>query len=371
MYKRLSPLKKTIIKLAILISIFPAIDGFAQKKTLWKFATGSAIYSSPVISKELIYFGSADHHLYALDKVSGKLKWKFLTKGQVHSSAAIHEDIVVFSSADGNVYALNKNNGKQLWKYETGGEKIYDVWDYYLSSPVIHQNMVYVGSGDSVIYAIDVRSGEKSWSYKTGGIVHATPVVKDNKVLVGSYDGFFYALDAQNGKLIWKFKTVGDAYFPKGEIQKAALVTNSTVFFGSRDFNIYALDLKTGTGKWNMKERGSWIIATPLLYQDNIYFGTSDTHQFYCMSEKSGKIKWTLPLNMRVYGTALIMDNQLVFGCFNGKIYFVDPESGRVKDTFQTQESKDKYSILFDNQDKFRNDVYDQDYLAGEKKILA
>ncbi|KIO77737.1 hypothetical protein TH53_07320 [Pedobacter lusitanus] len=74
---------------------------------------------------------------------------------------------------------------------------------------------------------------------------------------------------------------------------------------------------------------------------------------------------------MRVYGTALIMDNQLVFGSFNGKIYFVDPETGLVKDTFQTAESKNTYSALFDNQDKFRNDVYDKDYLAAEKQILA
>jgi outer membrane protein assembly factor BamB len=312
-------------------------------------------------------------YLYAVDKASGKLIWKFETKGAVNSSPAIHQNNVIFSSADGIIYSVDKNTGKLVWKFKTKGEQRYDLWDYYLSSATISDNVAYIGSGNSTIYALRADSGKMLWSYKTNGVVHATPVLKDNTVFVGSYDGNFYALNSQSGKLIWKFKTVGDAYFPKGEIQRAALVHNNTIIFGSRDYNIYAIDAKTGTGKWNMKERGSWIIATPLLYNNNIYFGTSDTHRFYCMSAESGELKWTLPLNMRVYGTASRIDNEIVFGCFNGKVYSVDAASGKNRAIFQTEESKKRYSTLYTSDDEFRKDfeLYGKDYVANEKQILS
>ncbi|WP_316819127.1 PQQ-binding-like beta-propeller repeat protein [Pedobacter nyackensis] len=358
--------------LIILCSIF-AKNTRAQQQVLWKFPTNAAIHSSAIISANLIYFGSADSSLYALDKNTGKLKWKFKTNGKIHSSPAIHHNKVVFSSADGKIYALNKDNGQITWTFQTNGEKVYDIWDYYISSPVINNNTVYIGSGDHHIYAINASTGKKLWAYQTNGIVHATPIVKDTVVYTGSYDGNLYALQSTTGKLIWKFKTVGDVSFPKGEIQKAAIIHNNAIIFGSRDYNIYSLNLKTGTGNWNMKERGSWIIASPLLYKNNIYFGTSDTHRFYSMNAETGEIKWTLPLNMRVYGTAISINDQIAFGCFNGKIYFVDPESGKVKSTFQTEESKKTYASIFDEQDHLRKeiDLYGADYIKTEHSILA
>lgn len=357
----------------LLCCALTSLTTFAQNDFLWRFPTDSAIYSTPVVSGAHVYFGSSDTYLYAVTKSAGKLNWKFKTNGKVNSSVALTEKSVLFTSTDGNIYSVDKTNGKLVWNFKTGGEQRYDLWDYYLSSPVVFNNVVYVGSGDSSIYALDAVHGKKIWQYKTNGIVHASPVVKDSTVFIGSYDGWFYALNAKNGSLRWKFKTVGDAYFPKGEIQKAAVIHKNTIFFGSRDFNIYALDLITGTGKWNMKERGSWIIATPHFYNDNLYFGTSDTHRFYCMNAESGEIKWTLPLNMRVYGTASSIGSQVLFGSFNGKVYFVNSETGKINSTFQTPESKKLYAGLFDADDHIRKDVdlYGKDYLITEKKILA
>lgn len=76
---------------------------------------------------------------------------------------------------------------------------------------------------------------------------------------------------------------------------------------------------------------------------------------------------------MRVYGAASIMNKELVFGCFNVRIYFVDPESGKINASFQTEESKKYYTALFDDKDKVKKDI-DPDgknYLEVEKRILA
>lgn len=345
----------------------------AQDSLLWKFAARSAIYSSPVIDGGIIYFGSNDSNFYALDKNTGAQKWSYKTKGQLKSQACIYKGSVIFNSSDGLIYALDKNNGSPAWQFKTKAEKTYDLWDYYLSSPVVFEDLLYIGSGDSCVYALKAGTGKLVWKYKTMGIVHASPVIAGKKLLIGSFDGYFYALDYKTGKLVWKFNTIGDVYFPKGEIANAAAVYKNSVIFGSRDYNIYALDINSGTGLWNMKERGSWIVATPFVHNDAIYFGTSDSHRYYCMDAVNGDIKWTLPLNMRVYGRAAMNGNKIFFGCFNGKLYGTDYQSGKVEYLFQTPESRARYNSVYTDSDKFKDDfnLYGNNMEQSEKTILG
>jgi outer membrane protein assembly factor BamB len=338
----------------------------------WKFKTGGKIYSTARAFNNAIYFGSEDRHVYALDSKTGSLLWKFETGAAIYSSPAISENKLFILSMDGNLYALS-TKGKLLWKFKTGGEKIFDTWDYYQSDPIVRGDTVYFGSSDYNIYAVKASSGKLCWQYKTGGMVHASPVLKNDSLFIGSYDGFLYALSADSGKLLWKFHSIGDAYFPNGEFQKAPLLHDNTLYVGSRDYNIYALDANTGRGKWNMKERGSWIIATPFQHNKLLYFGTSDSHAFYCMDAEYGEMKWKLPLNMRVYGSAVFANGLIWFGCFNGKLYGVDPLTGTINKVFQTESSRLKYASVYDSSGTFRKDfqLYGNDYLLGEKKLLS
>jgi outer membrane protein assembly factor BamB len=247
------------------------------------------------------------------------------------------------------------------------------MWDYYLSSPVFHQNNIFIGSGDGFIYCIDPEKGDLIWKYQSGGIVHATPLCTDSLVLTGSFDGYFYALDNNTGALKWKFRTVGESYFPVGEIQCGAVLYNNAVIFGSRDYNLYALNISTGRGLWNMKEKGSWIIATPIVYEDKLFVGTSDSHRFFALNAGNGDELWSIPLNMRVYGSAVLHEGYLYFGCFNGKLYRVNPQTGTYRVVFQTPESKKNYSSIYKTDDTFRDDfqLYGKDMHKNENTILS
>lgn len=343
----------------------------AQPVLQWKYATRGRVNAKPLIHENRLYIGSLDSVFYALDKSTGSKIWEFRSDGAIGSSASISGKLVLFGSADGNLYALDTNSGQPVWVFSSGGEKIKDIWDYYLSSPVVSNGVVYWGSGDGHLYAIDADNGKLKWKYKTGGIVHADPLVTDSVVYIGSFDGIFYALSADKGEVIWKFRTVGDAYFPDGEIQKGAIIDQDVIYFGSRDYNIYALDAKTGRGRWNMKEYGSWIIASPLSYRGNLYFGTSDTHRFYCLRKSDGRIIWSIPLNMRVYGSAVAHEDIIWFGCFNGKLYGVDYATGKMRHEFATDGCKTNYSSVYQENSEFRStfELYGKDYLESEKTI--
>jgi hypothetical protein len=55
----------------------------ASGKELWRFAAEDSIFSTPVVAGGVVYFGSADHFIYAVDTQTHKVKWKTKTGGAV------------------------------------------------------------------------------------------------------------------------------------------------------------------------------------------------------------------------------------------------------------------------------------------------
>ena len=66
----------------------------------------------------ILFAGSDDNNLYAIDAVKGELKWQFPTLGKVYTPAA-KNGMVFAASYDNNIYALDYN-GNQKWKSNTG-----------------------------------------------------------------------------------------------------------------------------------------------------------------------------------------------------------------------------------------------------------
>lgn len=362
---------KNYIVLLVLTLNLTVFFAFGQKTVLWQFKTDERVYSTPKIDNDIIYFGSGDQHIYALELKTGKLLWKYKTDGKVHSSATTNERHVFFSSTDGNLYCLDKTTGDLIWKFESQGEKQYGLWDYYLSSPQVEENIVYWGSGDNHIYAINTINGQMIWSYKTNDIVHADPVIHQEGVYIGSFDGNLYKLNKYNGALVWKFKTIGARYFPKGEIQKAVYIHNDLIYFGSRDYNLYVVDAKNGNGVWNYRQPRGWIIATPVIYKNYVYFGSSDGHKFFCFDINSANKVWEIPTNMRIYSQAKSYGEEILFSSFDGKIASVNYATGEQNWEFQTDASKANYSKIYKADGTFQDDfvLYGKDYLESERMI--
>jgi outer membrane protein assembly factor BamB len=62
--------------------------------------------------------------------------------------------VVYVGSLDNNVYALNASTGAKLWSYTTGGP-------IYYSSPAVVNGVVYVGSYDGKVYAFGLKQGSE------------------------------------------------------------------------------------------------------------------------------------------------------------------------------------------------------------------
>jgi outer membrane protein assembly factor BamB len=155
--------------------------------TLWSYTTGNYLESSsPAVAGGVVYVGSNDNNVYALNATTGALIWNYTTGGGVgYSSPAVADGVVYVGSYDDSVYALNAATGALIWSYTTGG------WVY--SSPAVSGGVVYVGSNDHKVYALNAATGALIWSYTTGSHVDSSPAVAGGVVYVGSHDGKVYA----------------------------------------------------------------------------------------------------------------------------------------------------------------------------------
>ena len=123
------------------------------------------------------------------------LKWTYATGDLVCGSPTVVNGVLYIGSWDHKIYALNADTGSKLWSYATP--------DRVCSQPAVVGGVVYVGSYGATFLALDAGSGAKLWSYIAGDSVFGASVA-NGVVYVGSFDHNVYALDASSGERLWK-----------------------------------------------------------------------------------------------------------------------------------------------------------------------
>ncbi len=290
----------------------------------WSFQTGDAIWGAPTVQDGVVYIGSDDKNLYALDASSGEVKWKFATDDIVRSTPALANGNIYFESDDGYLYAVNAQTGEQAWRTDIGNtteREVPDekarVFDYLQSSPTIADGTLYIGSADGYVYAVDAANGQIHWKFDTTKPVRATPTVADGVVYVGSWNGFFYAIDAATGEVRWMYaaSSVGNPDYFVRPIQSKALVTDGLVICASRKASAFALDIQNGQLKWEHRYGASmWVESSPMLQDDIIYIGSSGSQFVLSLEAETGKPRGFLQNLTFNWGTPALVDNTLYVG---------------------------------------------------------
>lgn len=311
----------------------PAHTSVAEQSPLpplkfkWKFATGAPIFSSPIAYNNVVYAGSYDKSMYALDANSGKLLWKYDTGGEILSTPAAADNRVFFGSKDNSIYALDASTGKLLWKYDTGGP--------VLTSPAVVANKVYIASMDLYIYCLDAATGKREWrmkliDYEAYGGIFSSPAVYKGSVFIAGKNGSVYSISMNSGGKNWTFKTNSSIYATPAIIDDVLYIT-------SYDRTFYAMDVKTGKVKWRKNLENDLVYASPVV-----------THRSITIAFKNGAIKTydrisgietaSFKLPNGISSTPVSTDNGkiLLVGCEDGIFYAMDAKDGNIFWKFTT-----------------------------------
>lgn len=225
-------------------------------ESLWLFRTEDFVMAPPVVVDSVVFFGSRDGNVYAVDASTGNEIWRFVTDGEVEASPAVVNDVVYIGSEDGNIYALAASSGIEIWRFSTGS--------VVSSSPAIVDDTLYLGSNDGNFFAIDIISGSVNWRTLIDP-APKTPAFLGGVVYVATVAGRVYALDAASGKILWDFTAFG-------LVTSVPAAIGDTVIFGSGYGFIYAIDAMSGIQRWQISNDES-SFSSPSVVDGVVYIG--------------------------------------------------------------------------------------------------
>jgi eukaryotic-like serine/threonine-protein kinase len=317
----------------------------AIQQIKWKFKTGGIIRSAPDISGGLAVFASDDGFLYALDVNSGNELWRFSLQSSaiarrlpapdppyeydyLQSSPVYHNGVIYIGSANGMLYAIDHKSGKELWHFKTN-QRI-------RSTPAVYKNNIYFGSWDGNVYAVSIKSGREIWQFDCGGIIQSSPAVGAGNIFIGSRSAKIFALNAETGEQKWVFNHKDGSW-----VESSPVFDKGIVYIGSSDaLKLWAFDATTGEIIWVFKT-GGWSWGKPAIANGVVYIGSISAYPyyfegvdlkagFYAVDEVTGKKLWNITpdtvkgyITGGVFSKAEVADGIIYIGSIDGYLYAV------------------------------------------------
>jgi photosystem II stability/assembly factor-like uncharacterized protein/outer membrane protein assembly factor BamB len=339
--------------LAVVAQSLPAKT--SQPATLgWRINFGES-GSNPVMADGILFVGSADGAVYALDPKTGETKWRFQT-GESLSPATSGPQIITVprgSSVNDQINAGVIAAEEQAKKQKPEGIRRVDM------TPAVENGTVFIGAGDHVFYAIDAATGKKKWSYVAGSGMACSnytscpkpaPVLKKGAVYLMTEEGL-HALDAVTGNRKWLFRSPEEMNNGTARIDPAGFVlgddgvfVTATIRRGGTAWkrSIYALDPESGKQLWAAGMDDVESISAPIRAEGLVFFSGEERFldnqdrirqgrkaTIYAIDAANGRTKWKVGTETE-YGTPqLASSGNTIYFSTDKNLLALELETGR------------------------------------------
>lgn len=202
-----------------------AVAVSSSLKRAWTTKLGCKL-TQPVVANGRLFVASIDDHtLHALDASNGDTVWTYAAGGRIDSSPTVADGFVVFGCRDGWVYALRDYDGALVWRFRAApdelnlvaDEQVESVWPVH-GSVLVQDGAVYCAAGRSsyldggvAMYKLDLATGrvlvEKRFNSrdpKTGRTVFLYEPFKTNaRMATREMPGVLPDILSSDGENIW------------------------------------------------------------------------------------------------------------------------------------------------------------------------
>ena len=287
-----------------------AID-LAKGHKVWAYPTGDAVEATPCVVDGCVFVGSSDNFLYALNAKTGELKWKYETDGQILGAANWtrapdgRSAWILAGSYDNKLHCVDSTNGQALWTYETDS--------YINGSPAVGEGIVAFGGCDAMIHIVSLADGSKINHIDTGSFVAASAAIFEGRVYAGNYDGVFISADIASGKIAWKYTGSDYPFF------SSPAVNRNVVVFGGRDNRLHCVGRDDGKPVWTFKSLGE-VDSSPVICGDKVVVGSEDG-RLYMVRLSDGSKVWSYEIGQAVSSSPAVADGMVIVGSDDGYLY--------------------------------------------------
>lgn len=286
-------------------------------------------FSNPALNKNgsVIYIGTQHSGFLALSSDNKKVLWSFSPEGESWSSEALVEKGIVYTGSNNGVMrALNAKTGEEQWAYKTKGA--------IKTKPILTNGKLIFTDSTGKIFALDAKSGE--WLWHAGGerpagkmsidSLPAPLLMSDEAILTPFLDGSVGMLNIEDGAAVWrkKYGRAVDFRDISGLVKTADSLIVSVYNTG-----IFWIDAKTGEVK---KEAVNILYPSALVFdgKNSLMTATGDG-KIYLMNAGTGKIKWSYNFNSGFAGRPVFFDNFIIAGHSERGLFVLETPTGKCR----------------------------------------
>jgi outer membrane protein assembly factor BamB len=249
-----------------------AADGTA----VWTWPGTVPIDGCAALDSGAVYFLDTRFNLIALDRRTGALRWRvplhneFLAGRSApdnptfnHRAATplVQPGVIYAGSSDGGVYAIEAARGGKLWRHDAGAP-------VYSGIGLRDADTLMFGTMDGSVVLLDRRTRAEVLRVRTGGGVVTTPVIANGRLIVGSRDYQLYAFNLGDGSVAWRFS------YWFSWVESTPALRDGLLYVGGSDYaRVTVIDPATGRARWGTIVGGmDW--GTPLVTEKHVFIGT-------------------------------------------------------------------------------------------------
>jgi len=137
------------------------VGGDGIPKFSWRQPLGAPeVFMALAVERGNI-IAAAGNRLLAFDAANGARRWEATSfSGLISGAPAVSERMIYVGSKDGSLYAVQATTGQVAWRYPSQG-----AGEPILSAPVVRKDTVFVRTEGGTILAVNARTGQLRWQY--------------------------------------------------------------------------------------------------------------------------------------------------------------------------------------------------------------
>jgi outer membrane protein assembly factor BamB len=267
-------------------------------------------------ARGLLYVGTRDGMLFALDAADGGIRWEQKLEDSVFGVPVLvagEDPLLLVGTEDGILHAIGLEDRQTRWRYETPGR--------LRNPPLVYEGVVFFVNSRDQIYALDLRTGTWRWQYEQelqtdftvfGHAGLSLLPSTDEGVELGTLyacfdDGKVVALAAGSGQSLW----IASVAPPEGgdfvDCDSTPLVDPQAgaVYVAGQSTGIVALSLDGGTELWRFPIRGArTLVPVP---DDGALVGASSLEGVFVLERDGSRLRWITRTDPGVLSTPVVV----------------------------------------------------------------
>jgi outer membrane protein assembly factor BamB len=286
------------------------------------YQASQAFTSPAVVAGQSVLAGSADGHLYSVDRLGGNQRWRLSVGAPIDFAPAVLDNVVYVATRNGGIFALeNQGNSANI------------LWEEELQIPPstgfnIGGDVLFIGGmtdGAHRLIAVDREDGDILREFPTTGNYLHYPAIGDQLIYVG--DEKLWALDVHNGEEIWSRGTGNNVSAPP-LYTRPGVVALAELYMADEGERLYALDANTGRELWNREADG---LVTGLAADDSRLFASGNSFVM-AVDRDDGERLWGAGVAGPVLGGPIVDGERILVVTQNGSVQFLEAASGGLLD---------------------------------------